>query len=116
MKKTLTLILIYLALSTNPGFAKPPGNGNASQAVAASSIPDSKTMEGDLQRLPWKQFRSVVEAVPKLKADVEAYGTFGWKYVMANYTTYGWKKNIDKLDDVQKKQLATLIQKAKATK
>jgi hypothetical protein len=77
---------------------------------------DSKQMEADLQRLPWKQFRSVIEAVPKMRAQVEAYGTIGWQIVQANYTRYHWQKNIDKLDEVQKKQLVELIRAAKAAR
>jgi hypothetical protein len=77
--------------------------------VAISNAPDSKQLETDLQQLNWKQFKSVVEAVPKLKADVDAYGEFGWQYVQMNYKTYKWKKSIDRLDDGQKHQLAGLI-------
>jgi hypothetical protein len=75
--------------------------------------PDSVQMEQELQKLNWQQFRSVIESVPKLKADVDAYGPFGWQYVKANYTTYGWKKSIDRLDDTQKQELAELIRSAK---
>jgi len=50
--------------------------------------------------------------VPKLKADVDAYGEFGWQYVQMNYKTYKWKRNIDKLDDEQKHQLTRLIRSA----
>jgi len=74
---------------------------------------DSAQLEKELQQLDWKQFKSAVEAIPKLKADVDAYGPLGWQYVEANYKTYGWKKSIDKLDDTQKKQLAELIQAAR---
>jgi len=77
---------------------------------------DSRQMEKDLQRLPWKQFRQVIESVPKLNADVEAYGPIGWTYVQQNYQTHGWKKNIDKLNEVQRKQLADLILRAKKAK
>ena len=79
-------------------------------------MPDSKQIEGDLQRLPWKQFRSVVESVPKIKADVDVYGPLGWKYVEANYKTYGWKKSIDKLDEIQKQNLVDLIQRARGAR
>jgi hypothetical protein len=95
--------------------AKPSAHTKAA-APAKSRVVDSQQIEKDLQRLPWKQFRSVIESVPKMKADVEAYGPMGWKYVEANYTTYAWKKNIDKLDDAQKKRLADLIQVAKGAK
>lgn len=47
-----------------------------------------------------------------MKADVEAYGPAGWKYVESRYKTYGWKKSIDKLDDDQKQLLANLIKQA----
>ncbi len=124
MKSTLILILIGLAISSNPGFSKTPGEDATVQSATDTTtavlevdgVPDSKTMERDLQRLNWKQFRSIVEAVPKLKADIEAYGPIGWKIVRTNYTNYGWKKNIDKLDDEQKQLLAELIQNAKAAK
>ena len=82
-------------------------------AVAISNAPDSKQLEADLQQLTWKQFKSVVEAVPKLKADVDAYGEFGWQYVQMNYKTYKWKKSIDRLDGEQKHLLTELIQAAK---
>lgn len=79
-------------------------------------LDDASRMEKSLQQLNWKQFRSIIEAVPKLNADVEAYGAFGWQYVQANYTSYGWKKNIDRLDDGQKQLLAELIRRAEAAR
>lgn len=82
------------------------------KAHAKSVVPDSRQMEHDLQQLDWPKFRQVVESVPKLKADVDAYGPLGWKYVEAKYRTYPWQKNIDKLDDGQKRQLAQLIRAA----
>jgi hypothetical protein len=94
-------------------------------AVSADSVvavpakinePDSRKMESDLQHLPWKQFRSVILSIPKLKAGIDAYGPTGWQFVQKNYTTYGWKAQIDKLDGVQKKRLADLIQTTKATR
>ena len=54
--------------------------------------------------------------MPKLKADVDAYGPLGWQYVQKNYATYGWKKNIDRLDEAQRKLLADLIRAAKGLK
>jgi hypothetical protein len=87
-------------------------SASEASAVAIGNAPDSKQLETDLQQLTWKQFKSVVEAVPKLKADVDAYGEFGWQYVQMNYKTYKWKRNIDKLDDEQKHQLTRLIRSA----
>ena len=85
-------------------------------AVATATQEENLRLEKSLQNLSWKQFRSIIEAVPKLKADVEAYGAFGWQYVQANYTTYGWKRNIDRLDDAQKQLLSDLIRRAEATR
>lgn len=85
-------------------------------APATSGDPDSGQMQRDLQQLDWKQFRSVIESVPKMKADVDAFGPLGWQYVQANYSTYPWKKSIDRLDAAQKKQLAELIQTARSVK
>ena len=85
----------------------------AAGAPAKNCAPDSKQIEKDLQHLPWKQFRSIVESIPTLKSGIDAYGPIGWKIVQANYTTYPWKKNVDKLDDLQKKRLIESIQNAK---
>lgn len=74
---------------------------------------DSKRLEHALQSLNWNQFRAVVAAVPKLKADVDAYGPAGWEYVKGKYKTYGWKKNIDRMDADEKKKLAALIEEAR---
>jgi hypothetical protein len=95
--------------------AQPPVGSKAATSTK-NAAPDSQQLEYDLQRLPWTKFRSVIESVPKMKADVEAYGPVGWKYVEANYSTYAWKKKIDKLDDAQKRQLAELIRRAKSAK
>ena len=76
---------------------------------AKNDAPDSRQMENNLQHLSWKQFRSIIVSVPKMKADVDAFGPIGWQYVQANYKTYSWRKSIDRLDDIQKKHLAELI-------
>jgi len=82
------------------------------KASTSRAAPDSRQMEHDLQRLDWPRFRQVVESVPKLKTDVDAYGPTGWKYVKASYRIYPWRKNIDRLDDGQKRRLAELIRQA----
>ena len=113
--KTILFLLAVLAGApvSAAGVAHPP-------VAARSSVPsaevDSAALERELQRLPWTQFRSVVEAVPKLKESIDAYGPAGWQFVQANYRNYGWKKNIDRLDEGQKKQLAELIRRAKSGK
>ena len=118
MKTILVLSLAALVgapvlAASAAGAASPPA---VTRAAAQNAEVDSAKMEKDLQRLPWKQFRSVVESEPKLKAGIDAYGPAGWQFVQANYRTYGWKRNIDKLDERQKKQLAEKIQRAKGGK
>ncbi len=107
-----------LAGETIAGADSAAASTSAAPATATPTPggPDSAQMESDLQHLSWKKFRAVIEAVPKMKANVEAYGPIGWQYVQANYTSYGWKKSIDKLDEIQKKHLAKLIQAAKISR
>ncbi len=114
MLRLIHLVLICLCASC----AVAAGRGEPERTTAATpaSSLDSARMEEDLQQLNWKQFRSVVEAIPKLKADIEAYGPVGWDIVRANYMNYRWKKNIDRLDDTQKQKLAELIEKTKVGK
>lgn len=126
MKTILAVLVLGMAgmpsLACAQSAAAQDAGRDAGTTVLAPLAPDSvdaadsKQMEADLQRLPWKQFRSVIEAVPKMRAQVEAYGTIGWQIVQANYTRYHWQKNIDKLDEVQKQQLVELIRAAKAAR
>lgn len=85
----------------------------AASAVAAD-MPDSAVLEKELQTLPWERFKAVISSVPKMKADVDAYGPMGWEFVKKNYRTHGWKKNIDKLDTDQRQRLADLIRKSRS--
>ena len=88
----------------------------ATEQLASGRELSGRQMEEDLQHMNWVQFRSVVEAVPKFKADIDAYGPTAWQYVQANYTTYHWRKIIKRLDETQKKQLAELIRITKAVR
>lgn len=109
----LLVCLVGLGGAVTPAHAERGKEGAAAtQAASRSTETDSQRMEKELQRLPWKQFKSVIESIPKLKADVDAYGPAGWQFVKANYAKYRWRKNIDKLDATQKKQLAELIRRA----
>jgi len=113
---SIVLMLVMRAAASNA--EEGPGAASvveSQQSASADVTPSSEQIEKDLQRLPWAQFKSVLSAIPKLKADVDAFGPFGWQLVQANYRSYGWKRSIDKLDDSQKKQLAELLQKAKST-
>ena len=106
----VALCLNALPLPVAAGVA--PGS---SEAAVFSKVPDSQQMSDALRKLPWASFRSIIEAVPKLSAGVDAYGPAGWEFVRENYKAYNWKKKIDKLDDGQKQQLAELIRKAQAS-
>jgi len=106
----LLLAALFLGGTAVADDRAPPADAAAS---VASAVPDSLRIEHDLQGLNWQQFRLVVESVPKLKADVDAYGPLGWMYVKANYQTYHWKKNVDRLDEGQKRHLAQLIRDAR---
>jgi hypothetical protein len=96
-------------LPAQSGPVAPAQKASAAQNRAPAVL-DSKQLEKELQALPWPQFRKVIESIPKLKADVEAYGSAGWQFVKAKYPTHAWKKNIDRLNDEEKRQLAKLIQ------
>ena len=116
MKKLVYVLTIGLLATSAFAADGAISAGAATEVPAADGMLNSQQMEQDLQQLTWKQFRSVIESVPKMKADVEVYGPLGWQYVQSNYKTYGWKKSIDRLDDNQKQQLADLIKTAKSTK
>lgn len=107
------LAFFVASLLLGPAFATEAPRAVVAKSVKAASVPDSAQLEADLQRMPWEQFKAVISAVPKMKADVDAYGAAGWQYVKARYKTHPWKKNIDKLDADQRKQLADLIRKSK---
>lgn len=78
------------------------------------AVPDSQALETALQGLSWQRFRFVVESVPKLKADVDAYGPLGWEFVRGNYRRYPWKRKIDRFDAGQRQHLQQLIHEAQA--
>jgi hypothetical protein len=118
MPKLICALVASLCLASASVLAaetQPPARAKPA-APAKSVAVDSQQIEKDLQHLSWKQFRAVIEAVPKMKADVDAHGPMGWKFVQASYTTHAWKKNIDKLDDAQRKRLADLVQAAKSSR
>lgn len=107
----LAVVLIGLTSGTWPAAAETPVPEGAQGAAVGAQ--ENEELEKALQSLSWEQFRSVVTAIPKLKADVDAYGPLGWQYVQANYRTYRWRKNIGKLQEPQKKRLAELIGQAR---
>ncbi len=113
MKKAIGVALLaaHVAMAA-PTVERVPARPAATQAVA----PDSTELERRLQALTWSQFRAVAQAIPRIKADIDAYGALGWQYVQTRYKTYRWKKSIDKLTDDQKRELAMLIEQAKAGK
>ena len=113
MKTPLLFMLLCLAGSTLPALAQSATDSERGSTTAETARATSQQMSKDLQNLPWKPFKAIIGAIPKLAADVDAYGPLGWQFVRENYKTYDWKKKIDKLDAAQKEQLAELIRKAR---
>lgn len=99
-----------------PALADEPVPTPDEMRVLGEDRTDSKRLEKELQKLNWEQFRSVIEAIPKLKADVDAYGAAGWTFVKGRYQSYPWHRNIDKLDAEERQHLATLIDNSRATR
>lgn len=111
MRKFLLAFLLWLFIG--PGMAATEKPQPISAAQARKAAPDSRKLERDLQSLNWKQFKSVVEAIPPIRAEVDKYGSLGWQYVQQHYRTYPWKKPIDRLETWQKHELARLIEQAR---
>jgi hypothetical protein len=97
-----------------PAWADEPVPTPDEMRVMGEDRTDSKRLEKALQSLNWEQFRTVIEAIPKLKADVDAYGPAGWTFVRGTSQTYPWHRNIDKLDDDERRHLAALIETSRS--
>lgn len=107
------LLVLWLATCLAPVMAGTEMPSSIPTTNARKAVPDSRQLEKDLQMLNWKQFRTVVEAIPPIKAEVDRYGPLGWQYVQQHYKTYPWRKSIDHLEGWQKVELASLIERAK---
>jgi hypothetical protein len=112
--KPAALIVGLATFAWGQGHAEVGVSESEPGTAAMAGAPDSEGLEKALQSLSWEQFKSVVVAIPKLKADVDAYGPLGWQYVQANYRTYPWRKNINKLHEPQKRRLSDLIEEARS--
>lgn len=110
------VLAAFLVAPSPASAARPSGVPPSSERSSSTSTvePDSSRLEKELQGLSWRQFRSVVESVPQLKSAVDAYGAAGWQFVQANYRQYGWRRNIDKLNIEQKRELAARIERARS--
>jgi hypothetical protein len=113
IRKLIVILLLALCPVTALAANERGAVGKPAAGQVKPKIPDSRQLEKDLQGLSWNQFRSVVEAIPPIRAEVEKYGSAGWHYVKMRYQTYSWKRNIDQLTDGEKRQLAQLIQTAR---
>ena len=107
------LLGVCLGLNVAAGLAATERPLQSKATTSAKAIPDSRQLEKGLQSLSWKQFKSVVEAIPPIKAEVDKYGALGWQFVQQSYRTYSWKGIIDRLEVSQKHELARLIERAK---
>lgn len=94
-------------------FLSPAHAGEAVGDDTVAAAPDSQFLERELQSLDWEQFRHVIHAVPRLRAEVDAYGPLGWQYVERHYRSYRWSRSIRKLDEAQRRELAALIARAR---
>ena len=110
--KALWILPLALLVGLTPASAEE--NAPGGEAVLPAETPRNVRLEQELQALSWPQFRAVVQAVPKLKAEVDAYGSFGWQYVQARYQTFRWRKSIAKLKPEQQEELGVLIAQARA--
>lgn len=108
--------LYKLLLALAVAVTLPAATLAAEASTATAPALSSKVLEKELQSLDWEQFQSVVKAVPKLRAQVDAYGPMGWQFVQQNYRSYGWRKSIDKLDVDQKQDLQDLINKQRGAR
>lgn len=110
------LIMLLLAAGTLPVAgvaAELPRPANPAPPPVRKAIPDSQQLERDLQSLNWTQFKSVVESIPPIRAEVDKYGPLGWQYVRQHYRNYPWRNAIDRLAGWQKLELARLIERAR---
>ncbi len=110
-RRAALLLAFWLAPALGAGDGRAVPSPDEARAMSEDRL-DGARLEHELQELDWPQFRSVIEAVPKLKADVDAYGPAGWEYVKGRYKTYQWHKNINRLDADEKQRLAALIDTA----
>jgi len=114
LRRTLVVVVGVFCTGIFAASAQSPTGDNRTAVTGMAKALDSATLETQLQSLPWAKLRAIIESVPKLKADVDRYGPTGWKFVEMNYQSYRWKKNIDKLDDTQRKLLVQLLRQATA--
>ncbi len=107
------LVGLWLATYLIPAMAGIENLSPAKAVQTKKSVPDSGQLEKGLQSLNWKQFKSVVEAIPRIRTEIDKYGPLGWQYVQRHYKTYAWNKPIDRLEVWQKHELARLIKRAR---
>lgn len=113
-RKMRTILMgIGLAIFLIPVAATAGHTQAAAVSPSRKEVPDARQLEKELQSLNWKQFRSVIEAIPPIRAEVDKYGPLGWQYVRQNYRTYPWRRSISRLAELQRIELARLIAQAR---
>lgn len=110
--RNLAVLLLILGSAVGAGASAAPNSSPTGKVLRSSAEPDTRAMQNDLQRLPWPKFRSIIESIPKLRAEVDAFGPAGWEFVKSNYRRYPWKKSLDRLSIDQKRQLSAMIEKS----
>lgn len=75
---------------------------------------DPVELEKGLQALSWVQLVQVFQAVPKLKEQYDRLSDFERSILQQRYARHAWRRNVAKLDDAQRIQLADLIEKIRS--
>lgn len=113
-RKMRTILMgIGLAIFLIPVAATAGHTQAAAVSPSRKEVPDARQLEKELQSLNWKQFRSVIEAIPPIRAEVDKYGPLGWQYVRQNYQAYPWRRSIVRLAEWQRIELSRLIAQAR---
>lgn len=115
MSRMLRKLLPLIVFCATMAFALDERMSMKTPPIAQGRKPalDSQQLEKEIQALNWNQFRSVVESIPQLKAEIEKYGPAGWQYVKARYKTHAWRRSVERLKDADRQQLAKLLQAAR---
>lgn len=100
-----SLLALFLVLVLGQAWAESEASPGSQEVEPISS----KFLEQQIQSLNWEQFKHVVHAVPKLRAEVDAYGPLGWQYVERNYRRYAWSRSINKMEAERRQELQGLI-------
>jgi hypothetical protein len=115
--RPLLLACLLLAGQAWGDASSPAGCAPEASPPCAPAIPqlDPVELEKGLQALSWEQLVRVFQAVPKLKEQYDRLSDFERSILQQRYAHHAWRRNVAKLDDAQRLQLAELIEKIRGT-